>query len=348
MRSPSPIAPGVARAEWEALGTGVVLRTAEPQGLRAARASVEAELAAIDRACSRFREDSELSRLNARAGRRQRVGPLLLEALEVALRAAELTDGDVDPTVGRALELAGYDRDWRLLPAPGEQPQPRAPILARVLAGWRTVALDASDSSVGVPSGIRLDLGATAKAWAADRAAAAAAQAAGCGVLVGIGGDIATGGEPPAGGWRIHVTDDHRSAPSAPGQTVSIRSGGLATSSTAVRRWSHEGHTMHHIIDPATGLPVLDTWRTVSVAAASCADANIASTAALVRAAAAPAWLAGLGLPARLVDSDGGVTQIGDWPEEGGHRARTAHPAGGDRAPARRLARQDCGTAQAS
>jgi thiamine biosynthesis lipoprotein len=175
----------------------------------------------------------------------------------------------------------------------------------------------------------------------------AAAQAAGCGVLVGIGGDLATGGPPPAGGWRIHVTDDHRSAPSAPGQTVSIRAGGLATSSTAVRRWSHESHTMHHIIDPATGVPVHETWRTVSVAAASCTDANIASTAALVRAAAAPAWLAGLGLPARLVEENGRVTHIGDWPEEGGRRGRVPDRAGGGRAHARRLGR-DGGKAQAS
>jgi thiamine biosynthesis lipoprotein len=348
MQERSPIAGGVAGAEWEALGTGVVLRTAEPEGLAAARVSVEAELAAIDLACSRFREDSELSRLNARSGRRVRVGPLLLEALAIALRAAELTDGDVDPTVGRALEVAGYDRDWRLLPAPGEQPQPPTPILARVLAGWRTIALDRSDSSVLVPSGIRLDLGATAKAWAADRSAAAAAHAAGCGVLVGIGGDIATDGPPPAHGWRIHVTDDHRSAPSAPGQTVSIRAGGLATSSTAIRRWSHEGHTMHHIIDPATGMPVLETWRTVSVAAANCTDANIASTAAVVRAGAAPAWLAGLGLPARLVDSDGGITLIGAWPVAGGRRARAADRAEGDGPHARRLGRRDGRAAQAS
>jgi thiamine biosynthesis lipoprotein len=102
---------------------------------------------------------------------------------------------------------------------------------------------------------------------------------------------------------------------------------------------------MHHIIDPATGMPVLETWRTASVAAASCTDANIASTAALVRAGAAPAWLAGLGLPARLVGPDGGVTLVGDWPLAGGRRARAADRAG---AHARLLGRQDDRTAQAS
>jgi thiamine biosynthesis lipoprotein len=314
MRSSSPLAGQVASAEWEALGTSILLRTTSRDGLGAARAAVASELYYVDQACSRFREDSELSRLNARAGRRVRVGPLLLEAMEVALRAAELTDGDVDPTVGRALELAGYDRDWSLLDAPVGQPEHHAAVVARVRAGWRTIELDRVGSSVLFPAGIRLDLGASAKAWAADRAAAAAARAGVCGALVGIGGDFATSGTAPPGGWRIHVTDDHRSDPSAPGQTVSIRSGGLATSSTAVRRWSHDGKTMHHIIDPATQAPVRETWRTVSVAAASCIDANIATTAALVRADAAPAWLAGLSLPARLVDLEGRVRVVGEWP----------------------------------
>jgi thiamine biosynthesis lipoprotein ApbE len=300
----------LAGATWEALAP--------------ARALLERELAAIDEACSRFRADSELSRLNARAGRSTAVSPLLIEALEVALRAAELSDGDVDPTVGRALELAGYDRDWWLLQPPAGEPEAPVAITARVRAAWRTIALDRASASVRVPAGVKLDLGASAKAWAADRASAAAARATGCGVLVSLGGDIATAGAAPAGGWRIRVTDDHRSDPSAPGQTVSIASGGLATSSTAVRRWSHAGHTMHHVIDPDTGAPVRGTWRTVSVAAASCTDANIATTAALVRARAAVAWLDGLGLPARLVDWAGNVTAVGDWPAEPGGRAIAA------------------------
>jgi thiamine biosynthesis lipoprotein len=302
-------------ASWKALGSTAVLRLTDPRGLALARSEIESELSAIDLACSRFRADSELSRLNARRGRPTPASPLLIEALEVALRAAELTDGDVDPTVGRALELAGYDRDWNLLAASRDEPEPPM-ITARVHAGWRTVAVDRSISTIRIPAGVRLDLGATAKAWAADRAAQAAAEATGCGVLVSLGGDIATCGEAPGGGWQIRVTDDHRSDPTAPGQTVSIRSGGLATSSTAVRRWSHNGHTMHHVIDPRTGAPARTMWRTVSVAAANCTEANIATTAALVRADAAPAWLADQGLPARLVAWNGRVTTVGDWPSE--------------------------------
>jgi thiamine biosynthesis lipoprotein ApbE len=317
-------------ASWEALGTSIVLRLADPAALDIARAKVEHELDAIDRACSRFRADSELLRVNRAGGRPIQVSPLLMEALMVALRGAELTGGDVDPTLGRALELAGYDRDRLLLTAPHGEPTPYSaheghdapeperyePITARAITGWRSVILDQARSTVRVPGPIRLDLGASAKAWAADRAAERAARASGCGALISIGGDIATCGEAPVGGWRIRVTDDCRSDPSAPGQTVSILSGGLATSSTAVRRWSHGGHTMHHIIDPATQAPAETSWRTVSVAAACCADANIATTAALVRSHSAIPWLEQLGLPARLLDRSGNVTTVGSWPAE--------------------------------
>lgn len=306
---------------WEALGTRVVLRVTDPAGLDRARRAVEQEVGAIDLACSRFRSDAEIARVNASLGRPVRVSALLAEALELALRAAALTDGDVDPTIGRALVLSGYDRDWRLL-SPTETPLPPHPhaeppavrVTARRMSGWRSVILDRHTQTVRVPEGLTLDLGATAKAWVADRAARAASQTAECGALVSVGGDIAVDGPAPAHGWAVHVTDDHRSAPDAPGQTVRIRSGGLATSSTAVRRWRHKGQTMHHIIDPTTGAPARGTWRTVSVAADSCADANIATTAALVRAGAAPAWLASVGVPARLVSNGGRVYTVGDWP----------------------------------
>lgn len=307
-------------AHWRALGTSIVLRVGEPGGLARAEAVVRRELEAIDRACSRFREDSELTALNRRAGATTRVSPLLGEALDVALRAAALTDGDVDPTIGRALELAGYDRDYELLDRdatgePDAAPAQRIPrVRVRSLPGWQAVKLVARTGSVRLPAGVSIDLGASAKAWAADRAAAAAGSQCGCGVLVGVGGDIAAHGDAPDGGWEIFVTDDHRDGPSAPGEMVTIRSGGLATSSTAVRRWNQGGRAMHHILDPATGEPVRETWRTVSVAAGSCADANTAATAAIVRAADAVPWLTRLGLPSRLVGWDGSVTKIAGWP----------------------------------
>jgi FAD:protein FMN transferase len=312
----------LASAGWEALGTSVVLLVDDPDALARARAIVARELRAIDRACSRFRPDSDLQRANAGAGRFVDVDPLLIEAVEVALRAAVLTDGDVDPTVGNALILAGYDRDWSLLerskPGQGSAAVAAPPpaITARVTPGWRAIELDRERSAIRVPTGVRLDLGATAKAWVADRAAAAVHDGTGAGTLIGLGGDIATAGAAPKEGWRIYVTDDHRHVPGEQGQTISIRCGGIATSSTIARRWCHEGRTQHHIIDPATGAPLAPRWRTVSVAAETCLDANIASTAALIRADAAPAWLGHMGLPARLVGDDGTVRLIGEWPAE--------------------------------
>jgi len=311
---------------WRALGTSVVLKLTDPAAAESARELVEDQLGEIDRACSRFRSDSELELVNARAGSPVRVGATLIEAVEVGLRAARLTDGAVDPALGEALALAGYDRDFELLdppaashdgrPCEGRRAAPR--VLARRIAGWRTITVDRERSTIRVGRGVRLDLGATAKALAADRAAAAVHGATGAGVLVNLGGDIALAGPAPAGGWRVLVTDDHRAGPDADGQLISIASGGLATSSTTTRRWVHDGQTRHHIIDPATDAPVQSPWRTVSVAAATCVDANIASTAALVRGSVSVEWLADSGLPARLVAHDGRVLSVGGWPADGG------------------------------
>ncbi len=305
-------------ASWRALGTTALLRLAAPAPLTEARTLLEAELDAIDRACSRFREDSDLARLNAAGGRAVCVDPLLAEALEVALDAAQSTDGDVDPSIGLALHIAGYDRDWDLLKDenPAAQRPAQVDLRAQRRPGWQSVELDRERCLVRLPAGVRLDLGATAKAWAADRAAAAAFEATGVGALVALGGDIATAGPPPPSGWRIRVTDDHRSGPEVPGQTIAIHDGGVATSGTTVRRWIRGGAEMHHIIDPATCEPSRGVWRTASVAAASCTEANVASTAAILRSERAAAWLADIGLPARLVALNGGVLRVGGWPAE--------------------------------
>jgi thiamine biosynthesis lipoprotein len=272
---------------------------------------VEEELRAVDAACSRFRDDSELVAVNACAGRRVRVSPRLFEAFEVALRAAALTDGLVDPTVGGALVLAGYDRDFARVRGSRVRR-----LRAQRVAGWHVVELDRAAGTVRVPRGVVLDLGATAKALAADRAARAALAATdAAGVLVNLGGDIATAGDPPAGGWQVRVTDSHRAAPDAPGQTVTIASGGLSTSSTTVRRWRRRGGDAHHIVDPRSGAPAAEHWRTVSVAAATCVDANIASTAAIVLGPGALEWLRRRDLPARLVSAAGDERYTAGWPE---------------------------------
>ncbi|MEY9927800.1 thiamine biosynthesis lipoprotein [Catenulispora sp. GP43] len=308
----------VGRTEFAALGGLAVVLTADPGAVEQAVAAVRAEVAAIDLACSRFRDDSELSHVNAGAGEYVEVGPLFAEALSAALWAARTTDGDVDPTCGTSVRALGYDRDFADLAAA----PPRSAVV-RAGAGWRAVDWDEGRSAVRIPAGTALDFGATAKALAADRAAGRAATATGSGVLVSLSGDIAVCGPAPEAGWRVRVTEDHRSGDDLPGQTVVITEGGLATSSTVVRAWQVWSDetvprrvTVHHIVDPRTGRPTDGAWRTVSVAAATCLDANVAATAAIVRGHAAARWLAGLGLPARLVHADGSVVTVGGWPDD--------------------------------
>jgi thiamine biosynthesis lipoprotein ApbE len=310
-----------AAAAWRAIGTSVHLLVTDLRALAAARRMLTEDLAALDAACSRFRADSEIVALdNAPQDGHGRtcpvpVSPVLAEALAVALRAARLTDGDVDPTVGGALSAAGYDRDFALVQRDG----PPVRLTVRSIPGWRAIELDGAAGLVSVPAGTRLDLGATAKAWAADRAAARIAAELGCGVLVNLGGDIAVGGPAPRGGWRIRVQDvtgRPEDPPAGPSAVIALRTGGLATSSTAARRWRRGGDVLHHILDPRSGRPAVPVWRTASVAAASCADANAASTAAIIRGEAALAWLTGLGLPARLVAESGAVVTLGGWPPE--------------------------------
>jgi thiamine biosynthesis lipoprotein len=292
----------------EAIGT-TALVVVEAPAVDEAERLLAAELDAIDRTCSRFRPDSELMRANDAAGRPTQISALFAEAVDVALRAAQQTDGAVDPTVAPALVALGYDRDFAAMHADATHDVRGIPA-----AGWRRVTLDAEHRVLRMSPGCRLDLGATAKALAADRAARAIAAATGSPTLVDLGGDVATAGPAPSGGWVVRVTDDHRAGPDADGQSVTVSGGGLATSSTTVRRWRRGGRAVHHIIDPATGEPAGPVWRTVSVAAASCVDANTASTAAIVRGASAPQWLESLGLPARLVAPDGSVVTVGAWP----------------------------------
>jgi len=301
----------LARSSFPALGTTAVVLT-HPAKLVTAVHEVERELEIIDRTCSRFREDSDLSRLNEAAGAWTEVDGRLMEAVGVALRAARVTQGLVDPTVGASMVRMGYDRDFADVAPAGPSPAPAPSWMS--WADWRRVELRPWRREIRIPRGMRLDLGSTAKALAADHAAVRAAGVSGCGVLVSLGGDIAVGGNAPDGGWSIGIAEDHAGAPE-PGETITIASGGLATSSTAVRRWMRGGVPIHHIVDPRTGSPAREVWRTVSVCAGTCVDANTASTAAVVLGEEAPDWLARRGLPARLVGVDGSIVRVAGWPE---------------------------------
>jgi thiamine biosynthesis lipoprotein len=300
-----PVGPDT--AQWSLWSTTARLVVTDPAALAAVRAVVEAELAEVELACSRFRPDSEIMRVYAGAGRPVRVSLRLAELIAAALAAAERTDGDVDPTVAVALRGLGYDRDFAELSVAGAG----ARVVVVPAPGWRRVRLDGLELTVD--PGVELDLGATAKAWAADRCARLATDRYDVGVLVSLGGDIATAGPAPEGGWRVLVQD----RPGDPATTVSLPAGaGLATSSTVSRCWGGDGGILHHILDPRSGLPAPPVWRTASVAAPTCVEANTLSTAVLVRGRRAPAWLRELGAPARLVDTRLAVSTFGSWPAE--------------------------------
>jgi thiamine biosynthesis lipoprotein ApbE len=305
-------AEALATADDRALGTNVRVVVTRAAGLAAAKAAVDGVVRAIDLACSRFREDSELVWLNARAGDEMLVSPLLARALDEALRGARLTGGDVDPTVGTAIRLAGYDVDFAAVAASGEPLQ----LTVRAIPGWQTIRLNRVSRSVVFPRGVEIDLGATAKALAADLAAVAALDAVGGdgGVLVSLGGDMAFAGRPPDEGWTVQVSDDSNDPIDGAAERVTLHGGGMASSGTRVRRWKRGGVELHHIIDPRTGCPAVTPWRLATVVADTCVDANIASTAAIVRGDAAPGWLESLGLPARLVTNDGRVVRTRAWP----------------------------------
>jgi len=313
----------VALKSWKALGTSVHVLSTHDDGLDAATTAVRDVLEDVDEAYSRFRADSELTRLNANAGRTIRISPLLATAIDAALRAARLTDGAVDPTIGRAIRVAGYDDDFSRISSPRPAlPRERAgemTLRAWRVPGWQGIRLDRGLRTVWLPHGVELDLGSTGKALAADLAATAAlAAVGGGGVLVSLGGDIGIAGQPPSGGWRILVAEDSRARPDGDGDVICVPSGGVATSSTTVRRWSRDGLVLHHIIDPQTSLPTSGPFRTVTVVAATCLDANIASTAAIVRGEAAIDWLTSWHLPARLVENDGTIHYVGRWPDPSG------------------------------
>lgn len=302
-------------ARWRALGTQVELAVTRPALLDAAVAVAQALLERVDRACSRFRADSDLARANAAAGTWTVVDPLLVDAVAAAVRAAEATAGLVDPALGHAMAAIGYDRDLDDVRAGRVDPASvRLPPAPARPGAWRRIELDPA-GRVLVPQGSALDLGATGKGFAADLMAAEVAFQVGCGVVVSLGGDVAVAGEPPVVdgrvGWPVDVGDPGAGPP----QTVLLDGGGLATSSTRRRAWRHGNLLVHHLLDPATGRPVPLIWDEVSVRATSCVDANAATTASMVLGDRAPAWLEREQLPGRLLGHDGRIVLTAGWPE---------------------------------
>jgi len=276
------------RRGFRAMGTDVeLLLDAEP-GAEAERAFAAAQ-AAFDRLealLSRFRTESELSRLN-RDGAIE-ASPDTFRVVELALEARERTGGRFDPTVHDAVAAAGYDRSFELLPPAAEAPAP-----AGARCGGR-VELDRARRRITLEPGVRLDLGGIGKGFAADRAAELLALA-GPG-LVNAGGDIAVRG----GAWPVGLE-------TARGRlTLELSAGGLATSGRDRRRWQRGGRELHHLIDPAAGAPSASDLLRVTAVAGSATDAEVLAKSLFLAGAGRAAREAdALGVPAVLVTADG-------------------------------------------
>ena len=306
----STVTPGASHS-WALWGGYAFLAVDDPSCLLDARRITDRIVAGVDAACSRFRPDSGLTHANRHAGRWVEADPLLVAATTVAIAAAHETDGLVDPCLGRTMVSLGYDADLGELavrPTP-----PGLPLPPPLPQAWRE--LEVADDAIRVPAGVALDLGATAKAWAADLVAAAVVEALGRAVVVSLGGDLRVLGPNQASPatWPVRVAEQPDDVETGP---VVVVGGGLATSSTVVRRWQTRAGVRHHLVHPRTGAPVAGSFRTVTAAGETCVAANVATTAALVLGDEAPAWLHERGVTARLVTTGGAVVTVGDWPSD--------------------------------
>ena len=276
----------------------LTVRATDRPGLeRNMRHLLTTEVARLDALASRFRDDSELSAVNRGAGKWVDVSWQFVTVLTACLDAARATGGLVDPTLGRAIKAAGYDQ-W------AQQSTETAP---RAHSGaWRQVGIrpGPSGAQVLIPEGTALDLGSVAKGWLADRLATTVRRA-GHDVLANMGGDIRVMATQP---WTVWSDPE---LPSVPASPVDLTDAAIATSGIGHRQWVGG----HHIIDPRTGTPAATGWHSVSVVAATAAQANAAATAAVILADDAPAWLSRQGLDARLVARTH-ITTTGRWPSE--------------------------------
>jgi thiamine biosynthesis lipoprotein len=268
------------RSAFRAMGTDVTVLSpiaAHEEALGSVRETFETE----EQRYSRFRDDSELSRVNRSAGSWCGVSAGFEALLRFAIGQARMTAGRFDPTMLAAIRSAGYDRDFAEVASAPERPPTGAPVPG---GGWRTVRIE--PGRVRIPDGIGIDLGGVAKGWTVDQAAAAALEMGAAWALVNAGGDLRIAGDAPA----LEVAIEDPADRSAESLRVRLASGGLATSSIRVRAW---GDGRHHLIDPATGAPADDAVIQASVWAATCAEAETLATWALLTGRSALDHVAG-------------------------------------------------------
>jgi thiamine biosynthesis lipoprotein len=286
------------------MGSEIHLLTPTRSAGEAAQA-VEGLFEEWESALSRFRPESELSRLNARAGTAVTVGPILLAAIEASLEAARATGGLFDPTLRDELVRLGYDRSFEEVgDAPAASGRPRGG------GAWRSTVVDRSAGTVALPAGSGLDVGGIAKGMAVDASLELLRSLGIETALVSAGGDLAVLGLPPgARAWGVLVGNDPER------RVVPLVRGALATSGITKRHWRQGDVQRHHLVDPKTGEPAATGLREVTVAGGSCRVAEVGATAAFVAGPrVGPALLGRLGLAGLLVTEAGAQIRAGRWP----------------------------------
>ncbi len=277
------------------------------------------ELAALEARWSRFRPDSEISRLNAASGAPVIVSPITFELVQRAVAESRATRGAFDPTVLPALVASGYDRDFAQLQ---DRIEPAVPVIP---AGPSVVELDPTVGAVRLHDRAAIDVGGIAKGFAADHVAERLVGMGATGACVNLGGDLRVVGAPPWGAsWVVAVENEPGAEPSRqPRCGLALVEGGVATTSTRRRTWVRGGSRCHHVIDPRTGTSAISPWSSVTVVAGDAASAEVGATAALLSSdlATATAALTERGAVGIAVDDSGTEWSLG--PVDG-HRVDVA------------------------
>lgn len=300
---------GFTRSTFFAMGTTVVVIA--PDHASDAALSLTRDLfEEWEQTFSRFRADSELSRLNARVGLRISVSPLMLRVLSAALDAARATRGIFDPTILLRMIEIGYDRSFEAL-AP-QQPATPSGKPAKT-GGWREIELNMSRQMVRLPAGVGLDFGGIAKGMAVDAALALLEERGLTPVMVNAGGDLAVRGVPPGEPyWPIAIPGKEE------GWVIGLERGAVATSGVARRHWRQGDVERNHLIDPRTGDPAHSSLWSVTTIAGACAQAEVAAKTALILGRdQGERFIESAHLAALLIGDDGVWSAAGAWPADG-------------------------------
>ncbi|MDX6488554.1 MAG: FAD:protein transferase [Gaiellaceae bacterium] len=271
-------------SRFDAMGCEVLVGGATAAELEA----IEELFRVREQTFSRFVPASELNRVNAAAGEFVHVSESFRRALRRALELASETGGVVDPTLGGAIESAGYSGDFELLRP--DDPRPASP---GAPGCWKSISV--TRAWIRVPAGVRLDLNGVVKALAVDDALELLSGAG----FVSAGGDLAT---------RKPMTV------ALPGEgAVQLVSGAVATSGSGKRRWSRDGRIQHHLIDSRTGLPASSPWEQVTACGNTCVAADAAAKVGFLLGEAGPDYLDERGIPARFLEPDGTIGLNAAW-----------------------------------